>query len=117
MPATIFGLETASAGHYAILLAILAASALIGLAVWMSFRTPGLRLRWLWCLAALITIFKLQLAWASSVWKFTFWHGGLYTQGLGGPDPIFSPTVAHTSFPMGALIVIWRLSRRPPRKQ
>lgn len=104
-------------GHYLILLGIIATVALICLAVLMSLRAPGLKHRWLWCLAALVAIAQYGLNWTTGATKFVALHiapVGIVVTHQDGPPETW---ILKTPIPAGAIAVIALLMLRHTRRK
>lgn len=99
-------------GHYAMLLAIIASPALMIFAFVAAVRTPGLKRRWLWCLASLLTVCQYRLDWANGASEFVLLNVSLINTGIVRADSMFASWVLSTAFPLGAVIVLTRLYRR-----
>jgi hypothetical protein len=104
-----FALTGKTTGHYMVLAAMLASAVAMVLAFVMSIQTPGLRRRWLWCLASLATVCQFNLNWANGAFQWVLLHGGLINLGASRGDSLFAVWVVTTGIPLGAIIVIVRL--------
>lgn len=107
-----FSLFGKSAGHYAMLLGVVATPVLMLVACVMSIRTSGLKRRWLWCLVALLTVGRFAMDWTSGAFAVGFLTAGILGMGVTRADSLFAPWVLTTALPLGAIIVIVRLWRR-----
>ena len=96
-------------------LSVLALAASLGLilaAIVMAIRAPGLKLRWLWCLAALPAIGQWGFNLATGASKLVLLHGALIGSVITPPSAQHDGWTLKSAIPLGALAVIALLWRR-----
>ena len=101
------------------LLAFVVSPALMLAAIIMAIRALGLRLRWLWCIAALIAVSQWGFDVATGASKFVAMHGALIGSVATWHDAPSAGWTLKSAIPLGALVVIgllWRRSKRPEDK-
>lgn len=103
-------------------LAVLALAASLGLilaAIVMAIRAPGLKLRWLWCLAALPAIGQWGFNLATGASKLVLLHGALIGAVITPPSAQHDGWTLKSAIPLGAILVIallWRRRKKPEDK-
>lgn len=103
-------------GHYLVLAGIIATLVLILVAIVTALRTPGLKHRWLWCLAALISLGQYGLNWTTGATKLVAMHVapiGVVVAHEAGPPETW---VLKTPIPAGAIAVMLLLVLRHRRR-
>ena len=98
-------------------LAFVASPALMLAAIIMALRAPGLKFRWLWCLAALIAVSQWGFTFATGVSKFVALHGALIGSIATWHDAPPAGWTLKTAIPLGALVVIGVMLRRHRKRQ
>ena len=98
-------------------LAFVASPALMLAAIVMALRAPGLKWRWLWCLAALIAMSQWGYTFATGVSKFVALHGALIGSIATWHDAPPAGWTLKTAIPLGALVVIGVMLRRHRKRQ
>ena len=98
-------------------LAFIASPALMLAAIVMALRAPGLKWRWLWCLAALIAVSQWGFTFATGVSKFVALHGALIGSIATWHDAPPAGWTLKTAIPLGALVVIGVMLRRHRKRQ
>lgn len=110
-----FSLIGKSPGHYLFLAAAVASIGLMIAAFVKVVRTRGLRRKWLWCLAALLGLFKFQINWATGAvavqWLSVQLIGAAATR---GPSQ-FEPWVIASTAPIGAVLILAGIWANPAR--
>jgi hypothetical protein len=101
-----FSLVGKKPGQYLFLLAAAASLASMVAALVKVVRTPGLRRKWLWGIAAFVGIVKVQMNWATGVVGFNLFSvqliGATATTGLSR----FEPWIINTTLPIGAVLIL-----------
>ena len=98
-------------------LAFVASPALMLAAIIMALRAPGLKFRWLWCLAALIAVSQWGFTFATGVSKFVLLHGALIGSVATWHDAPPAGWTLKSAIPLGALVVIGVMLRRHKKRQ
>ncbi len=86
--------------------------ALMLVAIVMAIRAPGLRFRWLWCIAALIAVSQWGFDFATGASKFVAMHGALIGSVAAWDGAPPAGWTLKSAIPLGALVVIALLWRR-----
>ena len=94
------------------LIAFVASPALMLTAIWMALRTPGLKFRWIWCIAGLIAVSQWGFNTATGVSKFVALHGALVGAVITPHSAQHDGWTFKSAIPLGALVVIALLWRR-----
>ncbi|MEQ1782563.1 MAG: hypothetical protein ABMA14_14465 [Hyphomonadaceae bacterium] len=84
-------------------------------AIWMALRTPGLKFRWVRCLAALTAVSQWGFNTATGASKFVALHGALVGAVITPPSAQHDGWTLKSAIPLGAVVVIallWRRSKK-----
>ena len=101
------------------LIAFVVSPALMLAAIIMAIRAPGLKYRWLWCLAALIAVSQWGFTFATGSSKFVAMHGAIIGSVVTYHDTPPAGWTLKTAIPLGAIAVIallWRRHKKPKDK-
>ena len=99
------------------LFAFVASPALMLAAIVMAIRAPGLKVRWLWCLASLIAVSQWGFTFATGTSKFVAMHGALIGSVATYHDAPPAGWTLKSAIPLGAIVVIALLWRRRKTRQ
>ncbi|MEQ1784531.1 MAG: hypothetical protein ABMA14_24555 [Hyphomonadaceae bacterium] len=94
------------------ILAFAASPALMLAAIVIAIRAPGLKWRWLWCLAALIAVSQWGFTFATGISKFVALHAALIGSVASFHDDPPAGWTLKSAIPLGAIVVIALLWRR-----
>lgn len=94
------------------ILALAASLGLILVALVMAIRAPGLKFRWLWCLAALPAIGQWGFNLATGASKVVAFHGAIIGAVISPPSAEHAGWTLKSAIPLGATVVILLLWRR-----
>ncbi len=94
------------------LIAFVVSPALMLVAIWMALRTPGMKYRWLWCLASLVAVSQWGFTFTTGASKFVAMHGAIIGSVATYHDVPPSGWTLKSAIPLGALVVIGLLWRR-----
>ena len=101
------------------LIAFVASPVVMLAAIVMAIRAPGLKHRWLWCLAALIAVSQWGFDFATGASKVVAMHGAIIGTLAAWRDGPPTGWTLKSAIPLGAIVVIallWRRRKKPEDK-